>query len=57
MIVRQSSLGHALTMLGSKATVGKAIEVAQQFEAFVLGKTDTPKEQEFSMDDLESDVV
>lgn len=57
MIVRQSSLGHALTMLGGKATVGKAIEVAQQFEAFVLGKTDTPKEQEFNMDDLESDVV
>jgi len=57
MIVRQSSLGHSVALLGSKAKVPEVISVAKEFEAYVLG-TDTPDEaaKPVSFDDFPDDV-
>lgn len=52
MIVRQSSLGHAVALLGNKAKVPDVIDVAKQFEAYVMGKeSKSATEELLDMDD------
>ena len=55
MIVRQSSLANAVSTLaieGSKASANEVINLAKQYEGYVLGK----QAEANSIDDLESDI-
>lgn len=54
MIVRQSSLGHSVALLGSKAKVPEVIEVAKEFEAYVMGTE--PKSATQELMDMENDI-